>query len=140
MDTSFFSNINWLAVIVAGLTFFMLGALWYSKILFAPKWIAYQKIDVNNPEGKKGMVGIMIGSLIMMVVVSIALAILAERLQLNTWMSGLKLGLLTGLGFATTGISISYLYTKKPMGLHFIDGGYHVVGHIIVAIILCVWQ
>ena len=140
MDTTFFSNINWLAILIAGLAFFMLGALWYSKILFAPKWIAYHKIDVNDPELKKGTAAIMTGSLLMMIIVSIILAILIERMQLSGWMSGLKLGLLTGLGFATTAISITYLYTKKPFGLHLIDCGYHVVGHIIVAIILCSWQ
>ena len=34
MDTSFFSDMNWLAVLVAAVANFMLGALWYSKALF----------------------------------------------------------------------------------------------------------
>jgi hypothetical protein len=55
-------------------------------------------------------------------------------------MSGLKLGLMTGLLFSATAISITYLYIKKPIGLHFIDGLYHVVGQIVAAIILCIWK
>ncbi len=55
-----FDYINWIAVLVATLAYFALGALWYSKILFAPKWIALNKIDINHPDAKKGM-GMMFG-------------------------------------------------------------------------------
>lgn len=140
MDTTIFSNINWLAVLVAAIAYFVLGALWYSP-LFGKKWIQYQKIDMNDPDSKKGAGGIMFGSFILMLVATIGLAILVERIPLNGGvMSGVKLGLVTGLLFSATAISITYLYIKKPIGLHFIDGLYHVVGQIAAAIILCVWR
>lgn len=140
MDTTFLSNINWLAVLVAAIAYFALGALWYSP-LFGKKWIQYQNIDMNDPNIKKGVAGIMGGSFILMLLATIGLAILVARIPLNGGvMSGLKLGLSTGLLFSATAISITYLYIKKPIGLHFIDGLYHVVGQIIAAIILCIWK
>lgn len=139
MNTSFFADINWLAVIVAAIAYFGLGAIWYS-FLFKKKWIEYQKIDVNDPEMKKGVAATMFTSFLLMVVATIGLAILVERLDLSLAISGLKLGLLTGAFFSLTAISISYLYTKKPAGLHLIDGMYHVVGQILAAIILCIWR
>ena len=140
MDTTFLSNINWLAVLVAAIAYFALGALWYSP-LFGKKWIQYQNIDMNAPDVKKGVGGIMFGSFILMLIATIGLAILVERLPLmGGVMSGLKLGLVTGLLFSATAISITYLYIKKPLGLHFIDGLYHVVGQIVAAIILCIWK
>jgi hypothetical protein len=139
MNTSFFADINWLAVIVAAIAYFGLGAIWYS-FLFKKKWIEYQKIDVNDPEMKKGVAATMFTSFLLMVVTTIGLAILVERLDLSLAISGLKLGLLTGAFFSLTAISISYLYTKKPAGLHLIDGMYHVVGQILAAIILCIWR
>jgi hypothetical protein len=60
MDTTFFSEINWLAVLVSGLAYFALGALWYSPVLFSKKWIELGKIDINDPNAKKG-VGLMFG-------------------------------------------------------------------------------
>ena len=33
-----FSQLNWLAVIVAALVYFALGALWYSPMLFSRAW------------------------------------------------------------------------------------------------------
>ena len=139
MDTSFISHINWLAVVVAAIAYFALGALWYS-VLFGKKWIAFQKVDMNDPEAKKGTGAIMFGSFILMFIATTGLAILIDRLQLNQVLSGIKIGLLTGLFFSLTAISISYLYVKKPTGLHFIDGLYHVVGQMIAAIILCLWK
>jgi hypothetical protein len=140
MDTTFFSNINWLAVLVAAIAYFALGALWYSP-LFGKQWVQYQKIDMNHPDAKKGVGGIMFGSFILMLVATIGLAILVARIPLSGGvMSGLKLGLLTGLFFSATAISITYLYIKKPIGLHFIDGLYHVAGQIVAAIILCIWR
>jgi hypothetical protein len=40
MNTDFLKDINWLAVLVAGIAYWALGALWYSKILFSNKWLA----------------------------------------------------------------------------------------------------
>src|SRR3982074_2455227 len=35
-------QVNYLAVLVAGLVIFLIGGLWYSPLLFAKKWIALQ--------------------------------------------------------------------------------------------------
>ena len=141
MNTSFLEGINWLAVIVAGLAYFGLGALWYSKILFSKKWLEYTKIDVNDPNAAKGM-GVMFGgSLVMMIFTSVGLAILVNKMELTAcWLSGLKLGLTTGLLVGTTAIAVSYLYEKRPTGLYLINCGYTVLGNIIAAIIICCWQ
>jgi hypothetical protein len=138
MDTSFLSHLNWLHILVAAIAYFVLGAIWYSA-LFQKKWVAYHEVQMNAPDAKKGVAAIMIGSFIWMFIISFALAVLVYRLNLNNAMSGIKLGLFTGLCFSAAAISITYLYLKKPAGLHLIDGLYHIAGQIIAAIILCVW-
>jgi hypothetical protein len=139
MNTDFLADINWLAVIAATFAYFLLGALWYSKALFANPWIRDTKIDVNDPNLRKGMAGIMVTSFILMLITCIGLAILAERIGLYYWMSGVKLGLVTGICFGLTAISVSYLYEKRSSTLHWINGGYTVLGHIIAATIICAW-
>jgi hypothetical protein len=138
MDT-LFADVNWLAVIVAALAYFALGALWYSKALFAKRWISLTGVDVSNPDATKGMAPIMLMSFIWMFITCVGLAILRSRLDLHVWQSGLKLGLLTGICFGVAAISISYLYEKRATGLHFINGGYTLLGNIIAAIIICCW-
>lgn len=139
MDSTIFSNLNWLHILVAAIAYFALGAVWYSA-LFSKQWIGYHKIDINHPDAKKGTGAIMFGSFIWMFITSLGLAILVNRLNLTEAMSGIKLGLLTGIFFSASAISVTYLYLKKPAGLHLIDCLYHVVGQIIAAIILCVWH
>lgn len=45
MSTSIFTNLNWLAIALATVAYFMLGALWYSGLLFGKKWAALVGID-----------------------------------------------------------------------------------------------
>ncbi|MBD0296543.1 MAG: DUF1761 domain-containing protein, partial [Flavisolibacter sp.] len=91
-------------------------------------------------DARKGVAGIMVSSFLLMLLATIGLAFLVERMQLHQLISGIKIGLLTGICFSLATISIGYLYTKKPLGLHLIDGLYHTTGQIIAAIILCLWK
>ena len=138
MTTEFFNHINWLAVLVGGLAYFFLGAIWYTA-LFGKKWQSYNATMMTAPDAKKGALQIMLVSFLLMLVCAIGISILAHRFGIFGWKGGLKLGLLTGICFAATAVHISYVYEKKPLGLHLINGLYNVVGNIIAAIIICTW-
>ena len=138
MDTELFTQINWLAVLAAGVAYFLLGAIWYS-LLFKNAWIRASGVNPNDPNMKTGVAGIMFTSLVLMIIASIGLALLLTKIPSAGWMTGLKLGLVVGICFSATGISISYLYEKKPFGLHLINGLYHIVGCAIAGIVLTAW-
>lgn len=140
MDTGIFSQINWLAVTAAAIAYFVLGAIWYSKALFGTRWATLVGMDMNDPNKNRGMAKMFTTTLLLIIVTCIGLAILVNRLDLVFLLSGLKLGLLTGICFATTAVSISFIYESRPTGLYFIDCGYHLVGHIVAAIILSLWR
>lgn len=140
MNTEFLDYINWVAVFCGAIGYFFLGALWYSKLLFAPLWIKLIKDDVNAAGATKGMAGIMVASFILMFITSLAIAILRSKMELEGgWISGVKLGLLTGTAFGAASISISYLYEKRPFALHLINGVYTILGNVIAAVIICSW-
>ena len=139
MDTSFFSHANWLAIAVAAIAYFMIGGLWYS-VLFKKAWIKHTGIDMSRPDAKKGAGGIMAFTFILEFVICTALALLASRMLLTDGvLSGIKLGLVTGVCFCALVICISYMYQGKPKALTMIDGGYHIAGNIAAAVILCSW-
>lgn len=141
MNTELFMNINWWAVLVATVAYFMLGALWYSKGLFGSKWIKLVNIDVSNPDLKKGMGTMMLSTVALVSIVCIGLALLIRMIGFDdNYLYGIKLGLLTGLTFATTAVSINYVYERKPANLYLINNGYHVVGHVLAATILVLWR
>jgi hypothetical protein len=138
MNSAIFSDINWLAVLVGGIGYFILGAIWYS-FLFKNAWIKASGVNVSDPNAKSGMAQTMIASLVLMIIASIGLGILITRIGTFGWMSGCKVGLLTGVCFSATAISISYLYEKKPMALHLINGLYNICGCVIAGIVIAVW-
>ena len=138
MGTEIFSNLNWLAILVAGLAYFALGAIWYSFV-FKNAWIKHSGVNVNDLKMKKGMAQTLIASLVLMIICSLGLALLLGKIVSTSWMSGAKLGLLAGVCFSATAICISYLYEKRPWMLHFINAGYNVAGCIIAGIIIAVW-
>ena len=140
MNTELFSQMNWLAVLVATITYFMLGAIWYSKALFGAKWAAAVGMNMNDPDKNKGMAKMMIGTFVLILITCIGLALLVARMDLSVLPSGFKLGLTTGICFATTAVSISFIYESRPTILYFIDCGYHLAGHLIAAIILVLWR
>jgi len=140
MGTEIFSHINWLAVLVAAVAFFALGAIWYS-FLFRDAWIRLTGVKMDDPNAKKGIAGIMITSFLTIIICTIGLALFVSKASVPlSWMSGAKVGLVGGVCFCATAISNSYLYEKRPLGLHLINGGYNVAGCIIAGIILSVWR
>jgi hypothetical protein len=139
MGTAIFSDINWLAVLVASIAFFALGAIWYS-LLFRDPWIRLTGVKMGDPNAKTGIAGIMFTSFLMILICTIGLALFLSKIGPSSWMSGAKVGLIAGICFCATAISNSYLYEKRPLGLHLINGGYNVAGCIIAGIILAVWR
>lgn len=141
MNFEFLTEIKWWAVLVAAIAYFMLGAIWYSKALFGSKWAQLVKLDVNDPDLKKGMGKMMISTLVLIIIVCIGLALVIRMINFDyNYLYGIKLGLLTGITFATTAVSIGYVYENKPANLYLISSGYHVVGHVIAATILVLWR
>ncbi len=140
MNTEIFSNINWIAVLVAAVSYFMLGALWYSKTLFGTKWAAAVGLNMSDPDKSKGMAKMMIGTFVLILVTCVGIAMLVTRLDLSVILSAIKLGLVTGICFATTAVSISFIYESRPAALYYIDCGYHLAGHLVAAIILVLWR
>lgn len=139
MNTEILSHVNWLAVLAGGLGYFFLGAIWYTA-LFGKKWQSYNATLMTAPDAKKGAAGTMIISFVLMLVCSLGLALIITRFGFSGWLPGLKLGILTGICFAATAVHISYVYEKRPLGLHLINGLYNIAGNIIAAIIISCWR
>jgi hypothetical protein len=141
MNTAIFSHLNWWAILVATVAYFILGALWYSKALFGTKWAGLIKLDMNNPNLKKGMGKMMASTFALILIVCFGLSVVIHMVNFeDNYLYGIKLGLLTGLAFASTAVSINYVYENKPTNLYLINCGYHVIGHVLAATILVMWR
>jgi hypothetical protein len=134
-------TVNYLAVVVAGVAAFMLGALWYSPALFARQWVAAQG---HTPEKlaamRQQMTKTYAISFVCFLVTAWVMAVLISRVGVTGALGGMKLGGITWLGFAATIGLTSNLYSGKPLTAFLIDAGYQLVYLIVMGVILAVWR
>ncbi len=129
-------SINYLAVIVAALSAFIIGGLWYS-VLFAKPWMVENGFD--EEQLKKGNMGLIFGgSFILSLIVSFVLVLFLgpERDALF----GAMAGLLAGLFWVATAMGITYLFERKSLKLFLINAGYHVITFTVMGFILGIWK
>ncbi len=133
-------DLNWLAIIVAAIAYFAVGALWYSPVAFGNTWMEAGGLTLEG-EGPGAAIYVvpLIGSLLS----AIALGMLAEATETDTLGEGLVLGVVAAVGFAfaISLVTATFESTKpKPMVWGAINAGYHMVGILIAAAIIGAWQ
>ncbi len=131
------SFINWLSVIVATLIYFFLGALWYSPVMFAKKWMELRNISEGDIDGPNPV--IFVYSFILQFIAVASLALFITAMGINSALNGAIIGFGAGAGILFALAGTTGIFTELKMQLHFLDSGYHVVGLTIAGIILGWW-
>ncbi|MEX0755971.1 MAG: DUF1761 domain-containing protein [Actinomycetota bacterium] len=142
MTFELLGELNWLAVIVAALAYFAIGALWYSPPVLGNRWQA--AAGTSTPAGGDGPgPAVYLVPLVGSALSAIALGMITEATGTDTVSEGLVLGLVVGIGFAIgiAMVTATFETSKpKPMTWGAINAGYHVVGNLAAAVILAVWN
>jgi len=130
---------NWLAVLVAGIAAWALGALWYSPVLFGKAWQKESGLTEENL--KNANMPLIFGtSAVMMIIMSAGLAMFFQGDAAMNAMKGLQMGLVTGLVFVATSTAINYLYQRKSFKLWLIDAAYQVLLLALAGAIVGAWR
>lgn len=127
-------SINWLAIVIATLLTFVLGAIWYGP-LFGKRWMAengFTEEDLKNAN----MAKIYGTAFVLEFIMTVNLAFFLNGLSVQ---EGLMYGFATGFGWVAMAIGVNYLFARKSMMLWFIDGFYFVVSFLIMGAILTAW-
>ncbi|MDF2690229.1 MAG: hypothetical protein K0S29_84 [Gammaproteobacteria bacterium] len=128
--------INIWAVIASTVAAFILGGLWYSPILFGNLW---KKESGIAPELKKSHSAKTFAMFFIMAFLAAFAFALLMGPTLN-WKEGLKLGLVIGVFFVATSLSIQYMFSNRNFKLQLIDAGYHIVQFALYGWILGFWH
>ena len=130
-----FENLNWLAVVLAGLAYFVLGAVWYSNILFGKQYRAALGVTEG---GGTPQAGPLIVNLIGWLVAALAMGLLATVIGADGFAEGAMLGIVVWLGFVFTHQIVNDVYQGSSMALAKINGPYNLLGFVIMGVILAV--
>ena len=119
-------EINYLAVLLAAVAFFAVGAIWYT-VLFGKAWQRALGLSDEQLKGGANIALIYCGAFLCELVVAWLLGHLFARIAPNPrGMMMISVGF--GLGVMTPAIGINYLFQRKPLKLFLIDAGHFIVG------------
>lgn len=131
------ASINYLAVLVAALSTFLIGGLWYSPALFQRAWMKANNLtDADlNTGGQAKIFGL---AFVFALVIAFNLAMFLNAPDTTlTW--GATAGLLAAIWVAL-GIGTVALFERRPFAYTVINGGYWVVSFVVMGAILGAWR
>lgn len=132
------STLNWLAVIVAAISTFLIGFLWYSPILFGKAWMKAN--GLTDAEIQKGNMAKIFGfAFLWTFVMAVNLAMFLNAPDTDySW--GAIAGFLSGFGFVSMGIFVIGLFERRSTTYMLINAGYMTVSFVVMGLIIGLWR
>lgn len=127
------SSVNFLGVIAAAVSYFVVGGIWYSPLLFSKAWVkenGFTEEDIN----KRNKGAIFGGSFVLSLIISFCMAVWLGYPR--TASGGMIVGAVIGIGFVSTALGIVYLFEGKSIRLFLINAGYNAIAFIVAGTIL----
>ncbi|MFO1508338.1 MAG: DUF1761 domain-containing protein [Steroidobacteraceae bacterium] len=127
------TDINWLAVVAAAIAAFLVGAVWYSPLLFAKAW--QREVGLTEADLAKGNFARIMGAAFVLTFVST----LVFHLFLGP---SPAIGFAVGAGFAAGlfwvafGKGVDYLFERRSLKLFLINGGHHTAVYTVMGLVL----
>lgn len=125
------------AVLVAAISTFLIGGLWYSPAVFGKAWM---RENGFTEEGMKN------SNLIKIFGLAFFLAFIAS-INLAMFMGpednigmGAFWGFLAGFGWVATFVGTHYLFERRSFTLFLINAGYSIVALTVMGVILAAWK
>ena len=132
-------HFNYLAILVAAVSTFLLGGLWYSPLLFLKAWMKELGLTEEDRKNGKGNIGTIMGvSFLLELIMAFNLAgFIGPKASASF---GLLAGAAAGFGWVALAFGVTYLFERKSLCLFFINAGYHAIAFTIMGAILGAWH
>ena len=132
------ANLNWMAIIAAALSTFVLGGIWYSPVLFGRAWM--RACGFTEQDLKRGNTGQIFGlSFLFSLMMAGNLAMfLNDPKTTAAW--GATAGFLAGFGWVALSIAIIALFERRNWKYILINGGYMTVAFVLMGLIIGAWR
>lgn len=132
------STLNWLAIIVAALSGFLIGGLWYSPILFGNPWMKENNFSADNLK-KDNMAKIFGLTFLFSFIMAFNLAMFLNDSKTDaSW--GAMAGFLAGFGWVAMSIFVIGQFERKTTRYMLIHGGYVTVALTVMGLIIGMWR
>ncbi len=127
-------KVNYVAVIVTGITAFFLSLLWYSPLLFGGIWEHYR--NPPNPDVPKWTMAF---APLREIIASFVLAYLIVITGLSDWKATLRLMLLLWFAFHAVGMAGAVLWDNMQWQLGAVHAGDWLMKMLFMGTVLTIW-
>jgi hypothetical protein len=126
------------AIAAAAVVKMILGALWYSPVLFVKPWMEMTGITQEQLRQRmpKGIVVDLLGSIL----TAFGMAYIVGYSGASGVDGGLSIAFLVWLGFVAPSALSPILYEGKPWGLWLLNSGYWLVSFMAMGAVLATWN
>jgi uncharacterized membrane protein required for colicin V production len=132
-------DVNYAAVITATLFSFILGAFWYSPLMFGEQWMAaIGKSEEDLKESRSISVYLM--SLLAWFIATYVLANIVNFAGAGTLGNGMIIGFLCWLGFIAVISLMHNMFEKRGTTVWLVNAGYSLVGFLVSGAIFGIWK
>ncbi|TMP39502.1 DUF1761 domain-containing protein [Pseudoalteromonas rubra] len=126
-------DVDVVAVVIAAVSSFALGGIWYSPLLFHKSWLegaGLTDLDIQNADHKL----IFSGAMFLSILAAFLMAALLGKSP--AILDGVLLGLAVGVCFVASTLGTSYLFEQRPLKLFLINAGYHTAQFCLIGFVL----
>jgi len=131
---------NYLAVVVAAIAYWILGAVWFG-MLFTKPWMQLEHIPPEQAAAMQGAASAFpyVMSFVLNLIIAFVLAQLCAWRNATTTARGASLGVLLWIGIVGPITYTTSMYEMRPLNLFLINEGYVLVGLFLMGAILGAW-
>ena len=130
-------TVNYWAVLVAAISSFVIGGLWYAPFLFGNVW--QKAAGLSDEELKNANMGKTFGlSFVLSIMISYGMAMFfGAEVDLNM---GIIYGAMTAVFFVIPSMGTNSLFEHHSLKLFLINAGYNLVTYIVIGAIIGAWH
>lgn len=129
---------NYLAVIVAAIAYWLLGAIWYG-VVFGEAWMALEHMTEEQARSMNPVLPYVI-TLVLNVLIAYALAQICIWRNADTLGRGASVGVMLWIGFVGPVTFTTYMYEMRPKELYAINQFFPLAGFVLMGAILGGWK
>jgi hypothetical protein len=134
----FFVRTNFPAVVVAAISYWILGAIWYG-VLFSEPWMALEHITDEQAKSMNPVLPYVI-TLLLNLLIAYSLAQVCIWRNANTFGRGASVGVILWIGFVGPITFTTYMYEMRPWQLFAMNELYPLFGLVLMGAILGAWS
>ena len=131
-------ELNWLAVLVATLAWYVFSGIYYSGPVLGNTWQKANNLQL--PEGYRPPPSIFVITFVGYFVTATAIALLVKGLGITTAGDAIELGLVISIGIAVMGLVIDSTYAQKGWSLVWINGLNVIIAWCGMAVLFALWD